>query len=144
MELSTALDIARGTNQSILVTQRGNGRPQISNVVHWLGADGHIYISITADRAKYANLRRTPWAALHISAGDFWKFAVIEGDVELSEVAAAVDDEVTDQLTDLFPKLTGNTLADEAQFRQQQVTERRVVVRVTPTRAYGRLPAPGQ
>ena len=33
--------------------------------------DGLIRISITADRAKYKNLVRDPWAALHITAADF-------------------------------------------------------------------------
>ena len=60
METDTALQAARDNNQSILVTLRANGRPQLSNVLHTVGADGVIRVSTTTDRAKYANLRRTP------------------------------------------------------------------------------------
>ena len=63
MELSPAIDFARANRQSVLIAIRGNGRPQLSNVAHSVFDDGVIRISITADRAKYANLRREPWAA---------------------------------------------------------------------------------
>jgi chaperonin GroES len=64
MEIEQALAAARNTNQSILVTLKSDGRPQLSNVLHTVGEDGVLRISTTADRAKYANLRRTPWAAV--------------------------------------------------------------------------------
>ena len=67
MELSDAIAFARTTRQSVLTTIRRNGRPQLSNVLHTVGDDGLIRISITADRAKYKNLAREPWAALHVT-----------------------------------------------------------------------------
>ena len=53
MELDKALDFARVNTHSVLTTIRGNGRPQLSNVLHHAYDDGLIRISITADRAKY-------------------------------------------------------------------------------------------
>src|SRR4051812_43240673 len=98
MELSSAVDFARTTRQSVLTTVRRNGRPQLSNVVHHVSDDGMIRISITADRAKYRNLSREPWAALHVTRDDFYAYVVLEGDVELAPVALRPDDPTVEEL----------------------------------------------
>ena len=143
MELSDAIAFARTTRQSVLTTIRRNGRPQLSNVLHTVGDDGLIRISVTADRAKYKNLAREPWAALHVTREDFFAYAVIEADVELSDVAAQPDDATVDELVDLYRSLMGEH-EDWDAYRTAMVTERRAVVRLRPTRAYGmaELPPP--
>jgi PPOX class probable F420-dependent enzyme len=138
MELVQALQAARDRHQSVLTTLKRDGRPQQSNVLHAVGDDGLIRISTTADRAKYANLRRTPWAALHVDGKDFWSYAVLEGDVTLSEVAAAPDDAAVDELVELYRVLQGEH-ADWDDYRAAMVRDRRVVVRIAPTHAYGAL-----
>src|SRR3954469_10716058 len=107
MELSSALDFARTHPQSVLVTIKRDGRPQLSNVIHHVFDDGLIRISITADRAKYRNLAREPWAALHVTRDDFFAYAVIEGDVELTPVAAGPDDATVDELVEYYRALQG-------------------------------------
>ena len=92
MDLAAALDFARTNHHGVLTTIRTNGRPQLSNVAYHAGDDGTIGISITATRAKYNNLLRVPWAALHVTRPDFYAYAVIEADVEVSPVAAQPDD----------------------------------------------------
>jgi len=139
MELTTAVDFARTTKQSVLTTIRSNGRPQLSNVLHAVGDDGVIRISITADRAKYTNLVREPWAALHISRDDFFAYAVLEGDVSLTPVAAAPGDATVEELVTVYRALMGEH-DDWDDYRRSMVTDKRVVVRLTPTRAYGMLP----
>lgn len=141
MELSTALDFARSNRQAVLTTLRGNGRPQLSNVLHAIGDDGVIRISVTADRAKYNNLARTPWAALHVTQADFYAYVVIEGDVTLSEIAAAPDDAATEELVELYRALLGEH-PDWDDYRASMVSDRRAVIRITPTRAYGMLQLP--
>ena len=136
MDLDTALRYARATNQSVLTTLRGNGLPQLSNVLHAVDDDGVIRISTTADRAKYANLRRRPWAALKVDGETFWSYAVLEGDVELSDVATAPGDAATEELVALYRSLSGEH-ADWADYRRAMVADRRAVIRVRPTRAYG-------
>jgi PPOX class probable F420-dependent enzyme len=138
MELDKALRAARDRHQSTLVTLRADGRPQLSNVLHAVGDDGLVRISTTADRAKYANLRRTPWAALHVNGETFWGYAVLEGDVTLSEVAADPHDAAVDELVELFRSISGEH-DDWDDYRAAMVRDRRVVVRLTPTRAYGAL-----
>lgn len=138
MELDQALQAARDRHQSVLTTLRRDGKPQLSNVLHAVGGDGLIRISTTADRAKFANLRRTPWAALHVDGPDFWSYAVLEGDVTLSEVAAAPDDAAVDELVELYRSLQGEH-ADWDDYRASMVRDRRLVVRIAPTHAYGAL-----
>jgi PPOX class probable F420-dependent enzyme len=139
MELTDAIEFARTRRQSVLVTIRGNGRPQLSNVLHQVTADGVIRVSITADRAKYHNLVREPWAALHVTREDFYAYAVIEADVELSPIAARADDSTVDELVELYRGLVGEH-QDWDDYRRSMVADRRVVLRLRPTRAYGMLP----
>jgi PPOX class probable F420-dependent enzyme len=138
MELREAVETARNHHQSTLTTLRANGLPQLSNVVHAVGQDGVLRVSTTADRAKYRNLQRRPWAALKFDAGTFWSYAVIEGTVGLSLVAAAVDDATVEELVGLYRAISGeHPHWDE--YRASMVTDRRVVIRLTPQRAYGAL-----
>jgi PPOX class probable F420-dependent enzyme len=138
MELTDAVDFARSKRQSVLVTIRSNGRPQLSNVLHHVFDDGIIRMSITADRAKYRNLVREPWAALHVTRDDFFAYAVLEGDVELSPVAAQPDDATVQELIDVYRGLMGEH-EDWDAYRASMVHDRRVVVRLRPTRAYGMI-----
>lgn len=143
MELSTALEFARTTKQGVLVTVRGSdGRPQLSNIFYAVGDDDMIRISITADRAKYANIARNPWAALHVTRPDFFAYAVIEADVELAPVATDVDDATVAELVELYRALMGEH-DDWDAYRTSMVKDRRTVVRMRPTRAYGIAPAAG-
>ena len=141
MQLPDAVAFARTTRQSVLTTIRRNGRPQLSNVLHSVGDDGLIRISVTADRAKYKNLVREPWAALHVTREDFFAYAVIEADVELSAVASRPDDAAVDELVDLYRALVGEH-DDWDAYRAAMVTDQRAVVRLRPTRAYGMAELP--
>jgi len=138
MDTEKALEAARATHQSVLVTLRKDGRPQLSNVLHYVGEDGVVRVSTTADRAKYANLRRQPWAALHVDGSSFWSYAVLECDVTLTPVAADPGDATVDELVDYYRTISGEH-DDWDDYRAAMLRERRVVVRLTPTRAYGAL-----
>lgn len=138
MEIDEALAAARQQHQAHLVTLRADGRPQLSNVLQAVGEDGLIRVSVTASRAKTANLRRTPWAAVHLDHPSFWSYAVIEGDVTLSEVAAAPDDETVEELVGLYRALQGEH-DDWDDYRASMVADQRLVVRIRPTYAYGAL-----
>ena len=115
---------------------RTKGHPQLSNVAHAVGDDGVIRISITADRAKYKNLAREPWAALHVTQPDFFGYVVLEGDVELSPIAAAPDDATVEELVSYYRDIRGEH-PDWDEYRAAQVNDGRVMVRLRPTRAYG-------
>jgi len=140
MELDDALEYAKARRHAVLVTTRSNTRPQLSNITYVFGDDGLFRVSITADRAKYRNLVREPWAALHITQDDFYAYAVIEGDVELSPIASAPDDAVVDELVAYYRAAIGEH-PDWDDYRAAMVRDKRLVVRLTPTRAYGMLPS---
>ena len=141
VEVNEALEFARTTHQGVLITMRSNGRPQLSNVLQHCSEDGVIRVSVTGDRAKYINLARTPWAAMHVTRADFFAYAVLEGAVELTPVAAAPDDAVVDELVDLYRALAGEH-ENWKSYREAMVAERRAVIRLIPGRAYGMLGAP--
>lgn len=136
MEIEEALALVRATKESVLVTLRRDGKPQLSNVTHTV-LDGVVKISTTADRAKYHNLRRTPWAALHVNGANFWSYAVVEGEVELSAVAADPQDRAVEELIEVYRAAAGREHPDWDDYRRAMVAERRVVVRLRPTHAYG-------
>ena len=138
MDIQRALGAVRATHQSVLTTLRRDGRPQLSNVVHAVDDDGVIQISTTADRAKTANLRRQPWAALKVDGESFWSYAVVEGDVELTPVAEFPDDATVDELVAVYRAISGEH-SDWSDYRRAMVADRRLVIRLRPTYAYGAL-----
>jgi PPOX class probable F420-dependent enzyme len=138
MELAQALEAARATHQSVLTTLRRDGKPQLSNVLHTVDEAGLVRVSTTADRAKYLNLRREPWAALKVDGESFWSYAVIEAEATFSEVAADPQDDAVEELVDYFRTINGEH-SDWDDYRRAMVADQRVVVRLTPTRAYGAL-----
>jgi PPOX class probable F420-dependent enzyme len=138
MELADALGVARGTHHSVLTTIRRDGKPQLSNVLHYVRDDDVVIISTYAPTAKYRNLRREPWAALKVDAGSPWSYAVLEAEAAFSEVAADPHDAAVEELVEYF-RNTGGEHDDWDEYRRAMVAEQRVVVRLTATRAYGLL-----
>jgi PPOX class probable F420-dependent enzyme len=141
MELKDALTYAKQHKQGVLITLKADGRPQSSNILYDLGADGIIRISATADRAKAVNARRDPRVSLHVTAEDFWSYAVIEGDADVTATAAAPDDATVDELVELYRELQGEH-PDWDEYRASMVTDRRLVIRIRPIRAYGMFQLP--
>jgi PPOX class probable F420-dependent enzyme len=139
MDLAAALDYARPIRRGVLATMKADGRPQLSNIMFGVGADGVVRISVTATRAKTANMRRDPRVSLHVTATDFWSYVVLEGDAELTPVATGPDDATVDELVELYRELQGEH-PDWAEYRAAMVADERLVVRLAPTRAYGSLP----
>lgn len=136
MELNSAIAIARGRHNGILVTEKADGRPQLSNISYAVDDDGVVRISTTAKTAKAKNLARTAQASLYVGREDFWAFVVLDGDVELSAVAAARDDAAVEELIALFRAVQGEH-PDWDDYRRALVEDRRLVVRLRPTHAYG-------
>jgi PPOX class probable F420-dependent enzyme len=139
MDLTSALTFVRERRNGVLTTIRRDGRPQLSNIVYAVDDTGTIRISVTADRAKTRNLERDPRASLYVCRDDFWAYAVIDGTASLTPVAAAPADATVDELVDLYRSLSGEH-DDWDDYRAAMVRDRRLVLRITPTAAYGMLP----
>lgn len=154
MELHEGLRFAGRRSQGVLVTRRADGRPQLSNIgYHLSGVDGAgtngvgaqdggpvARISVTDGRAKTRNLRRDPVASLYVPGDSFWSYVVLDGTAELSPVASAPDDETVDELVALYRAIRGEDHPDWDEYRHVMVSERRLVVRLRPTHAYGVAP----
>ena len=69
---------------------------------------------------------------------DFWAYAVLEGDVTLSDVATSPDDPAVEELVAHYRAGVGEH-PDWDEFRAAMVRDGRVLVRLHPTRAYGML-----
>jgi PPOX class probable F420-dependent enzyme len=139
------VDLIATRHFGVLATIKSDGRPQLSNISYAFAAGpdaaaglaaGIIRISITATRAKYRNLRRDPRASVHVSAPDFWSYAVAEGDAELSPVAAEPHDDTVEALVQLYRDIQGEH-PDWDEFRQAMVTDQRVLLRIAVSRVYG-------
>ena len=138
MELSDALDFMRGRQHGVLTTNKRDGRPQLSNVAYAVDADGTIRVSVTDTRAKTRNLRRDPRASLHVAQSDFWAYAVVECDAELTPVAADPDDPTVDALVAYYRTVMGEH-DDWGEYRRAMVADGRLLVLLTPIHAYGML-----
>ncbi len=127
-------------SNGVLITLKRDGRPQSSNISYLVGDDGLVRISVTDGRAKTGNMRRDPRVSLHVSADDFWSYVVLEGEVELSPVAAEPGDATVDELVEYYRALQGEH-PDWDEYRAAMVRDERLVVRLRTTHAYG---MPGQ
>ncbi|HEX8094082.1 PPOX class F420-dependent oxidoreductase [Jatrophihabitans sp.] len=136
------VELIAARQHGVLATVKSDGRPQLSNVLYAFTADpdapesGVIRISITTGRAKYRNLQRDPRASLHVSAADFWSYAVAEGIAELSPVAADPHDETVEELVAHYREVQGEH-PDWQKFRQTMVDDQRVLLRLPVSRVYG-------
>ena len=137
MEISEAINFVAARRNGVLVTKKRDNRPQLSNIAYAV-VDDVVKISITAGRAKYWNLVRSPQASLYVTREDFWAYVVLEGDAELSEVATKPDDPGVDELVELYKVIAGEH-PDWDEYRQAMVADKRVVVRLKPSHAYGML-----
>jgi PPOX class probable F420-dependent enzyme len=138
MEISQALDFIGERHFGVLTTQRRDGRPQLSNVAYSLFDDGVIGVSVTDGRAKTNNLRRDSRASLHVTRDDFWAYCVLDCDAELLPVVADPNDATADALVEYYRRANGEH-PDWDDYRRAMVTDKRLLVRLTPIHAYGML-----
>jgi PPOX class probable F420-dependent enzyme len=138
MQMAEALDFIRDKRNGILIALKSDGRPQSSNIVYAVGDDDVIRISVTDGRAKTSNLRRDSRASLHVNRDDFWAYAVVEADVTMTPVADSPDDATVDALVEYYRKIVGEH-DDWAAYRRAMVDDRRLLLELRPTHAYGML-----
>ncbi len=137
MDISVGLAFAATRSKGTLVTIRRDGRPQVSNVLYVLD-DDVLGLSVTADRAKTRNLRADPRACLHVTDETFWQYVVLDGVADLSPEAADPHDATVDALVAYYRRLSGEH-PDWDEYRAAMVAERRLLVSLRVTSAYGQV-----
>ena len=119
-----------------LATLKQSGHPHLTTMLYsWDPTARIVRLSTTADRVKVKHLQRDPRAALHVQGEDVWSFAVAEGAAEASDVTTAPGDAVGRELLEMVPAAAKPE--DEDAFFDQQVAERRIVIRLRVERLYG-------
>lgn len=132
------LEVVSARDLGVLATIKGDGRPQMSHVNYCFEPDlARVRVSITDDRAKTKNLRRDPRASLLVSSADGWHYTVLEGTVELSAVAASVDDAAVEELIEVYRLVRGADHPDWDDYRRAMVADQRLVARLHIANAYG-------
>jgi PPOX class probable F420-dependent enzyme len=129
-----------GHRNGTLATLRRDGRPQLSVVTYaWYPDDDGrevVRISTTDGRAKVANLRRDPRASFLVAGDSQWSYGVVEGHVELSDVATFHDDDAVEELVRVYRDAAGEH-PDWADYRRAMVEDNRLVARLVVEHAYG-------
>ena len=125
------------TKLGVLATIKANGLPQLSPVTPFYDRDeGVLYVSMTDGRAKTANLRRDPRAALEVTRADGWAWATAEGTVTLTGPGASPDAPEVEALVDYYRRAAGEH-PDWDEYRTVMVSDRRVLMALTVQRVYG-------
>ncbi|MYR05468.1 TIGR03618 family F420-dependent PPOX class oxidoreductase [Gordonia sp. SID5947] len=121
----------------ILATIKSNGLPQLSPVTSVYDRDTDtIYVSMTEGRAKTANLRRDPRAAIEYTSADGFTWATAEGDVTLVGPGTDPDGDEVDALVDYYRQGAGEH-PNWDEYRAVMVSDRRVLMVLRVGRVYG-------
>lgn len=113
-----------------MVTRHSDGRPQTSPVLCAVDDAGRLIVSTRETAAKTRNLLRDPRVTFCvISDAFFGEWVQIDGEAEVVRLPDAMD-----PLIDYYRKISGEH-PDWDDYRASMERERRVVVRVTITRA---------
>ena len=130
MDTGRAADFLRAHHRAVLATSRSDGRPQLSPVACAVDDEGRVLISTRETALKTKNLRRRPYASLCVFTNAFFgEWVQVEGDVEIISLPDAMD-----LLVEYYRRASGEH-PDWDDYRAAMVKERRVIVRITITRA---------
>ena len=125
-----ALDFLRRNHHAVLATTRSDGTPQLSPVLVGVDGDGRLLVSTRETAAKTRNLRRHPRAYVCAFTDRFHgSWVQVGGAAEIVSLPAAMDG-----LVEYYRGISGEH-PDWDDYRRAMESERRVLVRITPTTA---------
>jgi PPOX class probable F420-dependent enzyme len=123
-------EFVRAHHRAVLATTRSDGRPQLSPVTVGVDAEGRILVSTRETAIKAKNLARDPRASLCVLTDAFFgEWVQAEGTAEIVHLPEAMD-----LLMDYYRGISGEH-PDWDDYREAMRRDRRVMVRITITRA---------
>jgi PPOX class probable F420-dependent enzyme len=123
-------EFLRVHHHAVLATTRSDGRPQLSPVTVGVDDEGRILISTRETAVKAKNLARDPRASLCLlNDGFFGEWMQAEGPAEIIHQPEAME-----LLVEYYRRVSGEH-PDWDDYREAMRRERRVIVRITVTRA---------
>ena len=130
MDIGQAADFLRAHHRAVLATSRSDGMPQLSPVTCTVDDEGRVLISTRETAVKTKNLRHRPRASLCVFTDTFFgEWVQVEGDAELISLPDAMD-----LLVEYYRRVSGEH-PDWDDYRAAMIRDRRVIVRITITRA---------
>ena len=130
MDIDRATAFLRVHHRAVLATARADGRPQLSPVAATADDDGRALISTRETAVKARNVARDPRVSLCVFTDQFFgEWIQAEGTAEIVHLPEALD-----LLVDYYRRIAGEH-PDWDDYREAMRRERRVMVRVTITRA---------
>ncbi len=125
------------TKLGILATIKSNGMPQLSPVTQFYDRESDvILVSMTQGRAKTANLRRDPRAALEVTRPDGWAWATAEGNATLTGPGTDPHGPEVEALVDYYRRAAGEH-PNWDEYRAVMVSDHRVLLTLAVTHVYG-------
>jgi PPOX class probable F420-dependent enzyme len=129
MEIADAVAFAGENHRCVVVTRRADGSLQMSpNTV--IARDGELWISSRETAYKVKNLRRNPAVSLCITRDEFFgEWVQVDGEAEIVPLPDAME-----MLVEYYRRAAGEH-PDWDDYRAAMVRDRRVIIRITPSRA---------
>lgn len=116
----------RPRHNVILVTNRSDGRPQLSPVTGGLDQQGRLVVATYPQRAKVRNLRRDPQVAACVLSDDFGgAWVQVYGTAEVLDLPEAVE-----PLVEYFRVIAGEH-PDWDEYRQAMRDQGKCLLRIT-------------
>jgi PPOX class probable F420-dependent enzyme len=140
VSLAELLEFVRPRHHAVLLTTRGDGRPQASPVTCGVDDAGRIVVSTYPERAKTRNARRDPRASVVVLSDD-WNgpWVQVDGTAEVVDPPESVE-----PLVEYYRNIAGEH-PDWDEYRAAMLKQGKSLVRVTPERwgpvATGGFPA---
>lgn len=129
MDIDQALAFARDHHRAVMATRSHTGVHQ-SPVLVGVDDEGHLVVSSRETAYKTRHVRADPWVQLCILPDSFFgEWIYVEGTAEVVSLPEAMD-----LLVDYYRRISGEP-DDWDEYRAGMERERRVVLRITPTRA---------
>ena len=129
MDLNRARDFVRTHHRAVLATRTVAGIQQ-SPVLVGVDDEGRLTVSSRETAFKTKNLRADPWAQLCVlSDGFFGDWVYVEGAADVVPLPAAME-----PLVEYYRGIAGEA-ENWDDYRAGMERERRVIIRITPTRA---------
>jgi PPOX class probable F420-dependent enzyme len=129
VDLPALLDFIRPRHKMLLTTFRSDGSLQSSPVTGGVDAQGRLVIASYPQRAKSANVRRSPSASVVVLSDEFnGAYVQVDGDAEVVEGSAAVE-----PLVDYYRVIAGEH-PDWDEYRRAMSEQGKCLIRITPRR----------
>jgi PPOX class probable F420-dependent enzyme len=129
MELDQARAFVRTSHRAVLAT-RSPGRIHQSPVLVGVDEEGRLTVSSRETAYKTRHLRADPWAQLCVLDDRFFgDWIYVEGEAEVVSLPEAME-----PLVEYYRGISGEA-DDWEEYRAGMERERRVILRITPSRA---------